>query len=142
MSQTHSKMSRELFEILVATAWIDGEVQPQEQEYLAKLATEQGLSEDTEVQNLLSNKQSISSARCYQLLRNYLGANPSLEDYQNLLSSISSLVYSDENIATEEAKLLTQLQELDPQNPTSDSVFDKVLGKIQSLYRKGLKSVQ
>lgn len=142
MSQMDSKMSRELFEILVATAWIDGEVQPQEQEYLAKLATEQGLSEDTEVQNLLSNKRSISSAKCYQLLRSYLGANPSLEDYQNLLSSISSLVYSDENIATEEAKLLTQLQELDPQNPTSDSVFDKVLGKIQSLYRKGLKSVQ
>ncbi len=133
--------SRQLFQILVAAAWIDGEVQPQEQEYLQKIAREHGLAEDAEIQDLLSSNKPISSAKCYQLLENYLGTNATSEDYQNLLSAISSLVYSDGEIATEEAKLLTQLQELDPDNLASNSVFNKLLSLIQKLYKKGLASV-
>ena len=141
MSRSPSKISKELLEILVAVAWVDGEIQPEEQAYLTKLAADRGWSTDVTVQQLLSDRQPISSAQCYQLLHNYLGANPSVADYQDLFAKISSLVYSDENIATEEAKLLTQLQELDPQNLASNSVFDKVLAKIQRLYKKAVASV-
>ncbi len=141
MSRSPSKISKELFEILVAVAWLDGEIQPEEQAYLNKLAADRAWSKDVTVQQLLSNQQSVSSTQCYELLRNYLGANPSLADYQDLFTKISSLIYSDENIATEEARLLTQLQELDPQNLTSNSVFDKVLAKIQQLYKKAVASV-
>ena len=133
--------SKQLFQILVAAAWIDGEFQPQEQKYLQKIAREHNFAEDAEIQDLLSSKKPISSAKCYQLLENYFGNNPTSEDYQNLLSAISSLVYSDDNIATEEAKLLTQLQELDPNSLNSKSVFNKLLSRIQTLYKKGLASV-
>ncbi len=141
MSYSTEANSRQLFQILVAAAWIDGEVQPQEQEYLQKIAREHNLAEDSEIQDLLSSNKSISSAKCYQLLKDYLGTNPTSEDYHSLLSAISSLVYSDDNIATEEAKLLTQLQELDPNNLTSNSVFNKLLSRIQKLYKQGLASV-
>jgi uncharacterized tellurite resistance protein B-like protein len=133
--------NKQLLEILVAAAWIDGEFQPEEQQYLSRIAQEQQLNEDVEIQELLSNTRPISSAKCYQLLKNYLGDRPTLEDYNDLLSAISTLVYSDGDIATEEAKLLTQLQELDPNNSASNSTLDKILSRIQKLYKKGLASV-
>ena len=133
--------NKQLFQILVAAAWIDGEVQPQEKEYLHKIATEQGFLEEQDIQELLSIKYPIPPAQCYQLLENYLGSNYSVEDYENLLSAISSLVYSDGDIATEEAQLLTQLQELDPNNLSSNSTLDKLLSQIQKLYKRGLASL-
>lgn len=127
--------NKQLLEILVAAAWIDGEFQTEEKEYLTKIAEQQASLEEAEIQQLLSNNESISSEKCYQLLEKYLGSNPNTEDYNRLLSAISSLVYSDGDIATEEAQLLTQLQELEP---NTNSVFDKILLRIQKLYRKGL----
>ncbi len=141
MSDANKSHSKQLFHILVAAAWIDGEMQSQEQKYLQKIAKEQNLLEEQEIQDLLSSDRPISSAKCYQLLENYLGDNPTSENYQDLLSAISSLVYVDDNIATEEAKLLTQLQELGANNTTSNSVFNKLLSHIQKLYKKGLASV-
>ena len=137
MSKLTNK-DRDLFEILVAIAWIDGEVQPEEKEFLTKIAAEKNLelSED-----LLTTPQVKSSDRCYDLLRNYLGSHPNLDDYNHLLSAVSTLIYSDDDIATEEAALLTKIQNLDPQNSTSNSALDKLIGKIQKLYKKGVSSV-
>lgn len=138
MSQLTKNDSQGLFEILVAIAWIDGEIQSEEREFLTKIAAEQNLelSED-----LLTNYQVTSTAQCYDLLRNYLGSNPNVEDYNKLLSAVSTLIYSDNDIATEEASLLTKIQSLDPQNSTNNSTFDKLIGKIQKLYQKGVKNV-
>lgn len=141
MSNSTEANDKQLFKILIAAAWIDGEFQPEEQKYLQKIAAEHNFAEDSDIQNLLSNKKPIPSAKCYQLLEDYLGSNPTTEDYQNLLSTISTLVYSDNDITTEEAKLLTQLQELDPKSLNSKSVFNKLLSRIQTLYKKGLASV-
>ena len=135
MSLSMKNKNKQLLEILVAAAWIDGEFQTEEKEYLTKIAEQQASLEEAEIQQLLSNNESISSEKCYQLLEKYLGSNPNTEDYNRLLSAISSLVYSDGDIATEEAQLLTQLQELEP---NTNSVFDKILLRIQKLYRKGL----
>ena len=55
-----------------------------------------------------------------------------------LLSAVSSLIYSDNDIATEEANLLTTMQNIDPQNYQKRSTLDRVIGKIQKLYRAGL----
>ena len=141
MSNSTEANDKQLFKILIAAAWIDGEFQPEEQKYLQKIAAEHNFAEDSDIQNLLSSKKPIPSAKCYQLLEDYLGSNPTTEDYQNLLSAISTLVYSDNDITTEEAKLLTQLQELDPKSLNSKSVFNKLLSRIQTLYKKGLASV-
>ncbi len=138
MSELTKNNSQGLFEILVAIAWIDGKIQSEEREFLTKIAAEQNLqlSED-----LLTNYQATSTAQCYDLLQDYLGSNPKAEDYNQLLSAVSTLIYSDNDIATEEASLLNKIQSLDPQNSTNNSTFDKLIGKIQQLYQKGVKNV-
>ena len=138
MSELTKSNNRDLFKILVAVAWIDGEIQAEEKEFLIKIAAEKNveLSED-----LLTTHQATSSSQCYALLRDYLGSNPNAEDYNNLLSAVSTLIYSDNDIATEEASLLTKIQNLDPQNSSTNSTFDKLIGKIQKLYRKGVQKV-
>ena len=134
-----AKNNRDLLEILVAIAWIDGEIQPEEREFLEKVAVQQELKSATELQELLDKYRDSSSDRCYQLLEEYLGSNPQPADYDNLLSAVSKLIYSDDDIATEEASLLTKIQDLNPQNLKSTSTFDRVIGKIQKLYRTGMK---
>lgn len=141
MSQLTKDNNRQLFQILIAIAWIDGEVQSEEKKYLHEIATEQGLGTEAEIQELLSNTKSTSNTECYRLLEQYLGANPTKEDYHNLLSAISALVYSDGDIATEEAELLTQIQELEPDNSSNNSIFEQLLSKIQKLYQSSLRAI-
>lgn len=138
MSQVTKSNNQGLFEILVAVAWIDGEIQAEEKEFLTKIAAEQNLELP---EDLLNNYQAVSTSQCYDLLKDYLGSNPNSEDYNNLLSAVSTLIYSDNDIATEEASLLTKIQNLDPHATTSNSTFDKLIGKIQKLYQKGVNRV-
>ena len=138
MTQLAKSNSQDLLEILVAVAWIDGEIQPEEKQFLETIAREQNIGSATELQALLANYKGSSLARCYQLLEKYLGTNPDLADYQNLLTAVSKLIYSDNDIATEEATLLTQIQNLNPHNSQNHSAFDKAIKKIQKLYQLGL----
>lgn len=131
---------RDLLEILVAIAWIDGEIQAEEREFLEKIAREHNLKSPTELQDLFKKHRNSSAEKCYQLLEKYLGSNPNPTAYENLLSAVSKLIYSDDDIATEEAALLTKIQNLDPQNLKSRSTFDKAIAKIQQLYRAGLRN--
>lgn len=133
-----TKNNQDLLKILVSIAWIDGEIQPEEQEFLTQIATEQNLESTTELQALLTQHQDSSLEKCYQLLEQYLGSNPDPVDYDNLLRAVSKLIYSDDDIATEEASLLTKIQNLDPNNSKTHSTFDKAIAKIQELYQKGL----
>ena len=139
MTQLAKSNSQDLLEILVAVAWIDGEIQPEEKRFLETIAKEQNISSTTELQALLANYQGSSWERCYQLLEQYLGTNPDPADYQNLLTAVSKLIYSDNDIATEEATLLTQIQNLNPDNSQNRSTFDKAIKKIQKLYQLGLR---
>ena len=132
-----TKSDRNLLEILVAVAWIDGEIQPEEREFIEKIAVEQ-IGSATEVEDLLNNYQDSSQEQCYQLLEQYLGNSREPDDYNNLLSAVSSLIYSDNDIATEEANLLTTMQNIDPQNYHKRSTLDKIIGKIQKLYKAGV----
>ena len=141
MSQLTNNNNQDLFKILVAVAWIDGEVQPEERKFLEKIAAQKNLESTVEVQDLLTSHQATSTAQVYELLKEYLGSNPNSDDYHDLLSAVSSLIYSDNDIATEEASLLTEMQNLDPTNSATPSVFDKLISKIQQLYQAGLSSV-
>lgn len=138
MVQSTKNNKQNLLEILISIAWIDGEIQPEEQEFLAKIATEQNLESATELQDLLARHKNSSLEKCYQLLEEYLGLNPDPQDYDELLKAVSKLIYSDDDIATEEASLLTKMQNLDPSNLKTRSTFDKAIDKIRQLYQAGL----
>ena len=138
MSRLNNSNKKELFKILVGAAWIDGEIQESELEYLQQIVTENELADDPEVQSLLSTEKPIPANKCYLWLENYLGNNPTEQDYQNLLSAISALVYSDGYIDTEEAKLLTQIQNIDLDRSSPNSALDKILKAIQKFYRQSI----
>ncbi len=69
-------------------------------------------------------------------MKEYLGDRPSIEDCENLIEAISGLIYSDGEVATEEARLLTKLQELTKLNESNQSAYTALLRQIQKLYRR------
>lgn len=124
---------KQLLKILIGAAWIDGKVQPQERHYLHQIAQEHGLADDPDLKPLLYELRDVKPDECYRWLEDYLGTSPSRQDYQCLIEAISALIYSDGDVATEEAKLLTRLQTFDP---ASRSSLEKLLKTVQDLYRR------
>ncbi len=127
---------KQLVKILIGAAWLDGKIQPEERTYLNRVAQEKGVAQDPEIYPLLHELRQVEATECYQWMKDYLGNSPSTADYQNLLESISGLIYSDGDVAMEEAKLLTQLQSLDPENDSPQPGHNAVLKEIQKLYRR------
>ncbi len=132
-----SNRSKHLLKILIAAAWIDGKFQPEERHYLIKTAEKHQLAEDSEIRALLYELKTVQPEECYQWLEEYFGGYPSQEAYENLIEAISGLIYSDGEMASEEAKLLTQVQQYDPANTSS---LDKVLKTVQKLYQRYVTS--
>lgn len=130
----------QLIKILVATAWLDGTVQPEEQRYLQKIAQEAGVAKDDTLHPLLYGLRPVSKDDCYAWVDDYLGKHPSSEACQQLLEDISGLIYSDGHVAAEEAKLLTQIQRLDPENAEPQQFRESVTQAIQQLYQRWVKS--
>jgi uncharacterized tellurite resistance protein B-like protein len=127
---------KQLLRILIGAAWIDGKIQPEEREYLQRVAKEKGVAEDPEIQPLLYELVPVQPTKCYEWMQEYLGDRPSMEDYQGLIDSMSALIYSDGDVATEEAKLLNRLQLLDPATSSSKPAHHAVLKAIQKLYKE------
>lgn len=127
---------KDLVKILIGAAWVDGTVQPQEREYLQRMAQAKGVANDPELQPWLYELRSVSAAECYAWVKQYLGDRPSSEACQQLIENISALIYSDGNVANEEAKLLTQLQMLDPAHTAPENFHQQVVKAVQKLYRR------
>ncbi|MEQ8537488.1 MAG: TerB family tellurite resistance protein [Coleofasciculus sp. D1-CHI-01] len=127
---------KQLVKILIGAAWIDGRIQPEEREYLRRVAQQSNVAEDPEIRPLLNELKSVSSDQCYRWVQEYLGDHASQEDYQGLIEAISALIYSDGDVDTEEAKLLTRLQLLDPAQTSPKSTHNNVLKAIQKLYHR------
>ncbi|MEQ9485000.1 tellurite resistance TerB family protein [Coleofasciculus sp. F4-SAH-05] len=127
---------KQLVKILIGAAWLDGRIQPEERQYLHQVAQQSNVAEDPEIRPLLNELKSVSSNECYRWVQEYLGDHPSQEDYQGLIEAISALIYSDGDVDTEEAKLLTRLQLLDPAQTSPKSTHNNVLKAIQKLYHR------
>ncbi len=129
-----------LIKILVGAAWIDGIIQTEEREYLKKVVAENQLENDQEIKSLLSEIKPVNAQECFQWLEEYLGNNPKMEDYQHLLEAISALVYSDGDIDIQEAKLLSRLQDLEP-NDNNKSIPQQILQSIKNIYQSAITNV-
>src|SRR5919202_5141440 len=128
--------AKQLLKILIGAAWIDGKIQQEEREYLQRVAKETGVADDPEIQPLLYELRAVLPDECYTWVKEYLGDRPSSEDYQRLIEALSALIYSDGEVATEEAKLLTRLQLIDPASASQKSGPNNVLKAIQKLYHR------
>jgi len=139
VTQSNPSHSKTLLKILVGAAWLDGEIQPEEQQYLQEVARGYGLAEAPDIKPLLYGLVPVSPERCYGWIRDYLGDRPSEGDFQELLHAISALIYSDSVVAVEEAKLLTRLQGIDPATHAPESNYEAFLRNIRKLYQGWLK---
>ncbi|AFZ51579.1 tellurite resistance TerB family protein [Dactylococcopsis salina] len=137
MNNKPTNASKQLLKILIGAAWIDGKFQPEERQYLIKTAEKQQLADDPEIRPLLYELKTVKPEECYRWLEEYFGGYPTQEDYENLIEAISGLIYSDGEMASEEAKLLTEVQQYDP---ASTSSLDKVLKTVQKLYQRYVTS--
>ncbi|HCF27126.1 MAG TPA: Tellurite resistance protein TerB, partial [Cyanobacteria bacterium UBA11049] len=72
--------------------------------------------------------------------KEYLGDRPSAENCHNLIEAISGLIYSDGEVAIEEAKFLSKLQSLNSSSSSAQSAYAVVVKEIQKLYRKWVES--
>ncbi len=137
--QKQNKM-KQILKILIGAAWIDGIIQPEERIYLRQVAEDFQLADDPEIKPLLSELKPIQPIECYQWLDEYFGKHPSEEDYQQLLEKISGLIYSDGYVDIREAKLIEAIQNCDPNNlECRNSILDKILRKIQKLYKAAIE---
>lgn len=125
---------KNLVKILIGTAWIDGKIQPEERQYLRQIAQEKGVADDPEIQPLLNELRSVKPEECYQWMHEYLGDRPTAESCQQLLEALSGLIYSDGNVATEEARLLSNLQQLEASSG-SPQMGESLLQAVRSLYQ-------
>lgn len=127
---------KHLVKILIGAAWIDGKIQPEEREYLHRVAQENGIAEDPEIKPLLNELRAVQPGELYSWVESYLGDRPNSESYQQLIEAIGALIYSDGDVATEEAKLLMRLQNLDPASASQKSEHSPILKTIQKLYHR------
>ena len=125
--------TKALLKILIGAAWLDGEVQMEEREYLRAMAKSQNLDQDPEIRPLLYELVQVQPNQCYQWVENYLGNMPSQEDCQSLIEALSGLIYSDGSVEVEEAKLLTHVQEIQAQGGSIPKVM---LKSVQQLDRR------
>jgi hypothetical protein len=127
--------------ILIGAAWLDGKVQPEEQDYLLRVARAHGVAEDAELKPLLHGLRSVTKAECYRWLEDYLGEKPSPTAWEQLMEYVGGLIYSDGEVNTEEARLLSQMQsQLHPDEREGNGVKQRVVKKLQTLYQQWMTS--
>lgn len=126
---------KQLFKILCSAAWIDGEIQAEERQYLHALAEQKNFIHDPDIRALLSEAVPVKREDCYQLLEAYIGEHANEAEYQELVDAVSKMVYSDSVIDTEEAKLLNRIQSLETEVKQGKSPFQRLLKSIQKVYQ-------
>ena len=124
-----------LLKIVTGTAWLDGKVQIEEQEYLKRIARANNVMDDPELSPLISGLKRVTREECYQWVEEYLGKNPSQEDQNQLVEVISGLIYSDGVVDSAEAQLLTDVS--NPQAASSSPLQkfkQRVIRGLQKAY--------
>ncbi|XGV99880.1 MAG: TerB family tellurite resistance protein [Leptolyngbya sp. BL-A-14] len=138
---TTDSKTKTLLKILIGVAWIDGQIQPEEREYLHRIVKEKGLQNEPEIQPLLYEFRPVKPAECYGWVNEYLGDHPTSEACQHLIEAISGLIYSDGSVDSSEAKLLTDLQHLDPAQVAADPGKSPVLTAIRNVYQRWVSTL-
>ncbi len=130
---------KQLLKILIAAAWLDGKIQPEERQYLQQIAKEKNIATDPEIKPWLYELVPVKPAECYEWIKEYLGNSPTTEDYQNLIQEIGGLIYSDGEVAIEEAKLLATIQDLSEKSESNQGKLNTMLKQVQKMYRRWVK---
>jgi uncharacterized tellurite resistance protein B-like protein len=129
MTNAPNRTVQMLVKILIGAAWLDGKLQPEEQQYLHRVAQEKGVAHDPEIYPLLNGLKPVSPQDCDHWLHEYLGDRPEATACQDLIETISGLIYSDGDMAIEEANFLTKIQDIE-QGKCSESTTIRVVNQL------------
>ncbi|HCF27125.1 MAG TPA: Tellurite resistance protein TerB, partial [Cyanobacteria bacterium UBA11049] len=55
---------KNLVKILIGAAWLDGKVQPEERQYLDRIAQEKNLADDPDIRPLLYELKTVQPTEC------------------------------------------------------------------------------
>jgi len=132
--------TKTLVKILLGAAWFDGKIQPEERRYLQQVAQAKNLADDPEIRPLLNELRTVQPTECYEWIQAYLGDRPSETAYQSLIEAISGLIYSDGDVAVEEAKLLTRIESSHSDETEYHSIHNSAIQAIQKLYRRWVEA--
>ena len=137
---TTNSNTKTLVKILIGAAWLDGKIQPEERRYLQQVARAKNLADDPEIRPLLNELRTVQPAECYEWIQAYLGDRPSETAYQSLIEAISGLIYSDGDVAVEEAKLLNKIESSHSEETEHRSIHNSAIQAIQKLYRRWVEA--
>ena len=111
------KDDKQLLKVLWGVAWLDGVLEPGEKLYLKQVANEKGLADEPEIKTLLEEKP-VSSEEAYASLVEYLGTNPSDEDYDELCRSLETLIALDSVVEDVETEFLASIPKRETRKTT------------------------
>lgn len=111
------KDDKQLLKVLWGVAWLDGVLETGEKLYLKQVANEKGLADEPEIKTLLEEKP-VSSKEAYTFLAEYLGTNPSDEDYDELCRSLETLIALDSVIEDVETEFLASIPKRETRKAT------------------------
>ncbi len=131
---------QQLLKILIGVAWLDGQVQDAEREHLIGIANSQNLANDPEISVLINDlgQTAIPAAQCYQWVQDYLKSQPDDADYEQLLEALGGIIYSDNDVAIDEARLLNSLPLQSSQPPVVNrlSTARSLLARLDDAYQQ------
>jgi uncharacterized tellurite resistance protein B-like protein len=128
---------RLLVKILIGVAWLDGQIQPEERRFLTRVLHAHQLDGDAEMHSMLDGTITLAATDCENWIQEYLG-DRSIYDDDRLIDAISGLIYSDGDVATAEAKLLSDIQSV----PTPVQPNERILlTKLRQLYQGWVKKL-
>lgn len=120
-----------LLRVVIATAWADGQLQPQEWPWLQQLL--QSMGDDpaiqSEVESLLTTPLSPQDYR--HAVQAFVDLHPTPQDRRSLYAWAKQVIYADNEVSLEEAYILDQLGELSRNKTGSPAETDRIPAIIQ-----------
>ncbi len=127
-----------MMKVILAAAWADGTLQPEELPTLKQTILALGLAESEETKVLVQTPISPSVYRHF--FQDYLKLHPSDQERQYLLDLVTQVIYADDQVSVEEAYILEELREiLRTSEPGEDHQLR--LGDFQALFSRLLTRV-
>jgi hypothetical protein len=113
-SELDKARQKQLMQIVIGSAWVDGQIEPRESAYLTKLLEHYRLTQDQELQRSLTN--AVPMQQTEKWMREYLFGTTEA-DRQRALVAIAKLVMIDDDVTDTEHQLLDDYYEMMAQFP-------------------------
>jgi hypothetical protein len=113
-SELDKARQKQLMQIVIGSAWVDGQIEPRESAYLTKLLEHYRLTQDQELQRSLTN--AVPMQQTEKWMREYLFGTTEA-DRQRALVAIAKLVIIDDDVTDTEHQLLDDYYEMMAQFP-------------------------